>query len=90
MRHLPDFLIAIQLLTGSMATLPLTEDSKIKVSEDIRELDMALGSLFLNLDETNLRKLESLPDVLEGLGLFMARSALLYTLGHAEHFASRR
>ena len=82
--HLPDFLLAIQLLNVAMATLPLTEDSKIKLSEDIRELDMALGSLFLNLNETNLRKLESLPDVLEGLGLFMARSALLYTLGHAD------
>lgn len=84
LRHLPDFLFAVQLLNGAMATLPLTEDSKVKVSEDIRELDMALGSLFLNLDETDLHKLESLPDVLEGLGLFMARSALLYTLGHAD------
>ena len=82
--HLPDFLFAVQLLNGALASLPLTEDSKVKVSEDIRELDMALGSLFLNLGETDLHKLESLPDVLEGLGLFIARSALLYTLGHAD------
>jgi len=82
--HLPDFLFAIQLLNGALATFPLAEDSKTKVSEDIRELDMALGSLFLNIDETDLRKIESLPDVLEALGLFMARSALLYTLGHSD------
>lgn len=84
LRHIPDFLFAIQLLNGALATLPLTDDSKEKVGEDIRELDMALGSVFLNLDETNLRKLASLPDILEALGLFMARSAFLYTLGHAD------
>ena len=82
--HLPDFLFAIQLLNGALATLPLAEDSKTKVSEDIHELDMALGSLFLNLHETDLRKIESLPDILEALGLFMARTALLYTLGHSD------
>ncbi|MEH6578827.1 MAG: hypothetical protein V7731_17330 [Amphritea sp.] len=84
LRHLPDFLFAIQMLNGALATLPLTEDSKAKVSEDIRELDVALGSLFLNLDESDLRKLENVPDVLEALELFMARSALLYILGHME------
>jgi hypothetical protein len=84
LQHLPDFLFAIQLLNGASATLPLTEESKTKVSEDIRELDVALGSLFLNLDETDLRKLANVPDVLDALGLFMARSALLFILGHAD------
>lgn len=84
LRHIPDALFAIQLLNGALATLPLTDDSKEKVAEDIRELDMALGCLLLNLDETNLCKLENLPDILEALGLFMARSALLYALGHAD------
>lgn len=84
LRHIPDFLFAIQLLIGTLATLPLTDDSKDKVSEDIRELDLALGSLFLNLNEISLRKIENMPDILEALELFMARSALLYTLGHAD------
>lgn len=84
LQHLPDFLYAIQLLNGTLATLPLADESKAKVGEDIRELDIALGSLFLNLDESDLRRLESLPDILEALGLFMARSALLYTLGHVD------
>ncbi|WP_269621423.1 hypothetical protein [Zhongshania sp. BJYM1] len=82
--HIPDFLFAIHLLNGALATLPLADDSKEKVGEDIRKLDLALGSLFLNLDETSLYKLEHLPDIIEALGLFMARSALLYTLGHAD------
>lgn len=84
LRHIPDFLFAIQLLNGALATLPLSDESKGKVIEDIRELDMALGSLFLKLDETNLRELENLPDILDALGLYMARSSLLYTLGHAD------
>lgn len=82
--HIPDFLFAIQLLNGALATLPLTDDSKENVAEDIRKLDMALGCLLLNLDETNLHKLQNLPDILDALGLFMARSALLYALGHAD------
>jgi len=80
--HLPDFLYAIQLLNGALATLPLSDDSKIKVEEDLRELDYALGSVVLNLDAENLSKLDRLPDILEGLGLFMARAALLYALGY--------
>jgi hypothetical protein len=82
--YIPDFLFAIQLLNGSLTALPLSEESKAKVEKDICELDLALGSLFLNLGETSLRKLSSLPDVLESLGLFMSRSALLYTLGHVD------
>jgi hypothetical protein len=83
LRHLPDFLHSIQLLSGALATLPLTDDSKARVSQDIRELEYALGSIFLNLSDAEARQLESLPDILEGLGLFMARAALLYTLGYA-------
>jgi hypothetical protein len=82
--HLPDYLFAIQLLNGFAAALPLTEDSKDKVREDITDLDMALGCLFLNLEEADLRRLEGTPDILEGLGLYVARTALLYSLGHAE------
>ena len=84
MRHLPDLLHAIQILNGALAVLPLAEETQTKVQDDLRELDMALGSVFLNLDEPDLRKLDSVPDILEGLGLFAARSSLLYTLGHAD------
>jgi hypothetical protein len=84
LRHIPDFLFAIQLLNGALATLPLDDDSKAKVGESIRELDAAFGCLLLNLDETDLRKLGNVPDVLDALGLFMARSALLYILGYTD------
>lgn len=84
LRYFPDFLYAIQLLNGAANSLPLTEDSKAKVIEDLRSLDIALGSVLLNLDESNLHKFEDLPDILEALGLFMARMALLYSLGYID------
>ncbi|MCI5146489.1 MAG: tetratricopeptide repeat protein, partial [Candidatus Electrothrix sp. AR3] len=84
LHHLPDFLYSIQLLNGALATLPLSEDSKLKVKQDILELDAALGCLLLNLDEISFRKIENLPDILAALGLFTARAALLYLLGHTD------
>lgn len=84
LNHIPDLLYAIQMLNGALETLSLADESKEKVSEDIRELDMALGCLFLNLEEKNLINLASLPDILEALGLFSSRSALLYALGHVD------
>jgi hypothetical protein len=84
LRHLPDFLYAIQLLNGALATLPLTEESQARLKDDMSELDMGLTSLFVKLDEADLGKLENVPDILEALGLFGARTALLYILGHID------
>jgi hypothetical protein len=84
MRHMPDLLHAIQVLNGAREVLPLEEESKEKVKEDLSELDVALGSVLLNLEENDLRRLGSLPDILEGLGLFTARTALLFALGHED------
>jgi hypothetical protein len=82
--HLPDFLFAIQLMNGFAAGLPLTDGSKKYLREDIQELDAGLGCLLLNLEEPDLHRLEALPDILEALGLFLARTALLYALGHED------
>ena len=51
---------------------------------DIQELEYAFGSITLNLSDDELAQLTALPDILEGLGLFMARAALLYALGYSE------
>jgi hypothetical protein len=84
LRHLPDVLSAIQLLNGALQTLPLTDDSKERLENDIRELEYGLACILLNLTDDEVRKLEGVPDILEGLELFAARSALLYTLGHSD------
>lgn len=84
LQHIPDFLNAIQIMNGAIAALVLTEESKAKIDDDLMVLDSALGCLFLNLEEIDLYKIENVPDILEGLGLFMARSALLYIMGHLD------
>jgi hypothetical protein len=72
------------MLNGMLATLPLDDESKERLRDDIRELEHALGCIVLNLEDAELRQLEALPDILERLQLFMARAALLYTLGYSE------
>ena len=88
--HFPDFLFAIQMLNGALASLPLSAETKEKVEKSIQELDLALGCLILNLELTDLQKLESLPDILEALGLHTSRSALLFALGHIEVLRSEK
>ncbi len=82
--HVPDFIFAMQMLNGTLKTLPLTDDSKQKIQEDIQELEIALGCFIFNLDKDQLQKLKELPDILDALGLFTARSCLLYALGHQD------
>lgn len=79
--HLPDTLYTIQMLNGALASLPLSDESKAKVERDLRELDLALGAVFLNATDADLEKLVTLPDLLDGLGLYAARTALLYSFG---------
>jgi hypothetical protein len=84
LRHLPDLILTFELLTNMLGALPLTEDSKTEVHDDIRELEYALACIILNLDDAELNALQSLPDILEKLELFMARAALLYMLGYPD------
>lgn len=82
--HLPDALHSIQLMNGLLSGLPLSEDSTERLKQDLLELDIALGSLLLNLPAADLARLDNVPDVLGSLELHMARTALLYALGHVE------
>lgn len=82
--HLPDALFTIQLLNGALATLPLSEESKETAQKSLQELDYALGALFLNASDGDLEKLRVAPDLLDYLGLYTARTALLYVMGHED------
>ena len=85
LRHLPDFLEAVQVLNGCLKALPLAEESKELLKDRLVAFDMALGSHFLNFLPDELRQVEGLPNILEALGLFTARFALLYVLGYEDH-----
>lgn len=82
LRYIPDLLHAVQMLNGCLAALPLNDESKARLKEALSTLDLALGSHFLNTEPADLARLEGLPDVLEALGLIMARTSLLYIMGH--------
>ncbi|MDE0152731.1 MAG: tetratricopeptide repeat protein [Gammaproteobacteria bacterium] len=82
--HIPDLLFSIQLMNGFISSLPLNDESKSKIQADIQKLDAGLGCLFLNLDKSDLHRLQGAPDILDALGLFQARTSLLYALGYED------
>lgn len=55
-----------------------------RLTEENQQFDLILGILLLRTDLWELKWLSTLPDVLEGMGLFGASAALTYALGHEE------
>jgi hypothetical protein len=84
LRLVPELLIAIQLLQMSLATLPLDDASKKRVADGIEELDVAFACIVLNMNQAELTAMSRSPDALEGVGMGMARLALLYALGYED------
>lgn len=84
LRHVPDFLSAMQFLAAGLSKLPLTDESKETLKAKYHNLDLAFASNILNYSDDDVRELERLPDMLERLGLAYSRSALLYTLGYED------
>ncbi|BAU49852.1 hypothetical protein SVA_3304 [Sulfurifustis variabilis] len=82
LRHLPDALEAIRLVRGCVAALPLDEASKEHAAKRLQEFDGVLGSQVLNFSLLELKQADRLPDVLDRLGLHLARTSLLYALGY--------
>lgn len=82
LRHLPDFLEAIQLLNGMLTTLPLADESKVLLTERLKDFDLAFASQILNFTAEDLKQMERIPAVLGGLSMFGSQAALLYALGY--------
>jgi len=82
LRHYPDLLLAYQTLSGALSTLPLSDNSKMLLAENLHDLDMATASTLLNLSGAELVQMEHLPDILAGLDMNGSRLALLYALGY--------
>jgi hypothetical protein len=55
---------------------------KPELSWEYDQFDALVGIQILKADTGELKQLERLPDALESLGLFMAKAALLFALGH--------
>ena len=84
LRHIPEFLVAVQILNGCLASLPLSDDSKKRVQDDLQELDIGLAAQLAILTADEMERVATLPDLLEALGLFTARAALLFVMGHED------
>jgi hypothetical protein len=82
LRHLPDFLEAIQLLNGLLKALPLADESKALLTEQLKNLDLALASQVLNITAKELEQMERMPPVLGGLSMFGSQTALFYAFGY--------
>ena len=74
-------------LTLSSATKP-DEDRQKSLEEEWVHLDGALGFLILKASLFDLKRLATLPHVLEKLQLDASRMALLYALGYDDHLRS--
>ena len=84
LKHFPEVLDAIQIARGCLSSLPFSEESAKAAQERLRDFDGVLACQVVNLDETGLEVLRSAPDILNGLQLFVSRTALLYVLGHED------
>jgi hypothetical protein len=79
-----DVLSAIRFLQAIGSNLPLDNKSEERLNKQISELDQLLACLLIIQPPEEIRRLESLPDILERLAMFSARLALLYRLGHVD------
>lgn len=84
LKHFPEALEAIQIARGCLSSLPFSDESAKAAQERLRDFDGVLACQIINLGETDLKELRTAPDVLEGLQLFVSRTALLYALGHED------
>ncbi|UCV05914.1 tetratricopeptide repeat protein [Dechloromonas denitrificans] len=82
LKHFPEALEAIQIARGCLSSLPFSDESAKAAQERLQDFDGVLACQIINLGETDLEGLRTAPDILEGLGLFVSRAALLYALGH--------
>jgi tetratricopeptide (TPR) repeat protein len=82
--HIVDVLSAIRFLQAIGSNAPLDDESGERLKNQITQFDQLLACLLIIQPPEEIRRLESLPDVLDGLTLFSARMALLYRLGHID------
>jgi hypothetical protein len=84
LKHFPEVLEVIQIARGCLLSLPFSDESANAAQERLQDFDGVLACQIINLAETGLEEIQTAPDILEGLNLFVSRTALLYALGHED------
>lgn len=87
LRLLPELLDTLRLIRSCRKSMPLDEESKVRVDERLEQFDLILASQFINFDLSELQMVAFLPDLLGGLGMTTAQAALLYALGYEKIIA---
>ncbi|MBB3411917.1 hypothetical protein FHT87_005884 [Rhizobium sp. BK316] len=82
--HLADFLDTIQFLRSFERVMPLDEESKKRLHDQLVEFDNLLACFIVSKADDEIARLTELPDILENLDLFTARFVLLYRLGYQD------
>ncbi len=84
LRHYPDFVVAVPLIKGVVASLNYSDADKAKFARQIEDFEVIAASQVLNLSDRDLARLADWPDILDQNQIFLARTALLYALGYEE------
>lgn len=75
----------VELASGIASHLMLEGDRRKEFLEERKLQDITLGLLLLKTDVCELKWIEFLPQILDGLGFDHSWMALLYALGHEKH-----
>lgn len=84
LRHIPDLLAAMQLIMSLERAMPLTEDGKARLFDEIHNIDLLCAGQLLKASASDLNKLVGLPDVLDRTLMYFSRTALLYSIGYED------
>ena len=82
MGHIPDVLQALYLLKLYQSHISLSEEGAERLMLELVEQDQYLACAFMALEKSYLHELDALPDFLDHIQFYMARSVLLYRLGY--------
>lgn len=82
LRHIPDLLATMQVLLALSNTLPLVDDGRARLYDEIHNIDLLCAGQLLKASASDLEKLTSLPDAFDRSPLSFSRAALLYSLGY--------
>ena len=82
MGHIPDVLQALYLLKLYQSHISLSEEGGERLRLELIQQDQFLACAFMALEKSYLYKLDTLPDFLDHIQFYLARSVLLYRLGY--------
>lgn len=79
-----DLVLCMFWLRGLQQTLPLANESKAHLEDQITELDSLHACFIAGLPNSSIPVLSGLPDILDALGMHQSELTLLYRLGWGE------